>query len=205
MIGILSDGSLYGKGLADETRRRINQRGITERLSEDVTPGQSDYSATIARVQAAGVTIVYYGGYYREAALLARTARELGYQMQMVSGDAMANEAFGQVAGVAGDGTLFTFFRDLRRNAGVEPLVERFRKLGFEPEGYTLHSYGAVQAWAQAATYAGSVGTEGVITALRTGEFDTVLGRIGFDMKGDIKQSGFDWYVWRGGSYVPLE
>jgi hypothetical protein len=42
--------------------------------------------------------------------------------MQIVFGDAMANDAFGQVAGEPGDGTLFTFFRDLRRNVGVEHL-----------------------------------------------------------------------------------
>ncbi len=38
-------------------------------------------------------------------------------------------------------------------------------------------------------------------------QFDTVLGRIGFDAKGDV--TGFEpwgWYVWQAdGTYVPLE
>jgi branched-chain amino acid transport system substrate-binding protein len=38
-------------------------------------------------------------------------------------------------------------------------------------------------------------------------QFDTVLGRIGFDAKGDV--TGFDpwlWYVWQAdGTYVPRE
>ncbi len=38
-------------------------------------------------------------------------------------------------------------------------------------------------------------------------QFDTVLGRIGFDEKGDV--TGFEpwqWYVWQAdGTYVPLE
>ena len=41
---------------------------------------------------------------------------------------------------------------------------------------------------------------------LREAEFDTVLGRIGFDEKGDVE--GFEpfvWYVWRGGKYVQLD
>jgi hypothetical protein len=36
--------------------------------------------------------------------------------------------------------------------------------------------------------------------------FDTVLGRIGFDQKGDV--TGYDtyvWYVWKGGEFVPLQ
>jgi branched-chain amino acid transport system substrate-binding protein len=47
---------------------------------------------------------------------------------------------------------------------------------------------------------------EPVMRVLHEAEFDTVLGRIGFDEKGDVE--GFEpfvWYVWRGGKYVPLE
>jgi hypothetical protein len=32
-----------------------------------------------------------------------------------------------------------------------------------------------------------------------------VLGRIGFDAKGDLTLQNLVWYVWRGGTYVPLE
>lgn len=42
--------------------------------------------------------------------------------------------------------------------------------------------------------------------ALRSHEFDTVLGRIGFDDKGDV--AGYDtfvWYQWRGGDYEPVD
>ena len=86
-IAILSDGSVYGKGLADETRRQLNKRGIVEALHDEVTPGEIDYSSIIAKLRAAGVRTTYYGGYVREAALLARSAREQGYVMQLVSGD----------------------------------------------------------------------------------------------------------------------
>ena len=204
-IAIVSDGSVYGKGLAEETRRQINKHGIAETLYEDLTPGQSDYSPLVAKLQAAGVEVTYFGGYYREAALLVRSAHEQGYKMQLVSGDGIASEAFAQVTGEAGEGTLFTSFRDPRRSSLAEPVVNRFRQQGFEPEGYTLYSYGAVQAWAQAVTKAGTVDAKAVIAALRTGEFGTILGQISFDQKGDVRQPGFEWFIWRGGKYVPLE
>jgi branched-chain amino acid transport system substrate-binding protein len=204
-IAIVSDGSVYGKGLAEEIRRQINKHGITETLYEDLTPGQSDYSPLIAKLQASGVEVTYFGGYYREAALLVRSAHEQGYTMQLVSGDSIASDAFAQVAGEAGEGTLFTSFRDPRRTAVAEPVVARLRQQGFEPEGYTLYSYAAVQAWAQAAAKAGSVEARAVIAALRTGDFDTILGPISFDHKGDVRQPGFEWFIWRGGKYVPLK
>jgi branched-chain amino acid transport system substrate-binding protein len=204
-IAIVHDGSVYGKGLADETRRQLNRHGVTEALNEELTPGQSDYSLLAAKLRTAGINVAYFGGYYREAALLIRNAREQGYQLQLVSGDGIASEAFLQVTGEAGEGTVFTSFRDPRQSPAADPIVTRFRQKGFEPEGYTLYSYGAVQAWAQAVAKANSAEPKAVIDALRTSEFDTILGRISFDDKGDVRLPGFDWFIWRSDRYVPLE
>lgn len=204
-IAILSDGSIYGKGITEETRRHLRQHGGAETLSDELEPGLSDYSPLIAKLQTSGIQIAYFGGYYREAAILIRNAREQGYNLQLVSGDSIASEAFIQVTGEAGEGTVFTSFRDPRRNPGVASLIERFRQRGFEPEGYTLYSYGAVQAWAQAVAKAGSAEPQAVISSLRSNEFDTILGKVSFDAKGDVRQPGFEWFIWRSGQYVPLE
>ena len=88
---------------------------------------------------------------------MARAARDRGYPLQFVSGDAMATEEFGLIAGPAAEGILFTFVADPRRNAEAASVVERFRAENFEPEGYTLLSYAAVQVWAQAVEKAGSL------------------------------------------------
>jgi len=204
-IAILSDGSIYGKGLTEETQRHLRKNGRTEIIYDEFNPGLSDFTSLIVTLQAAGIQFVYFAGYYREAAILIRNAREQGSNLQLVSGDSIASEAFIQVTGEAGEGTVFTSFRDPRRNPGVASLVERFRQKGFEPEGYTLYSYGAVQAWAQAVANAGSIEPQAVIGALRSNEFETILGRISFDAKGDVRQPGFEWFIWRSGRYVPLE
>nr|WP_246742318.1 branched-chain amino acid ABC transporter substrate-binding protein [Microvirga splendida] len=204
-IAIISDGSVYGDGITQETRRHLRERGVAETLHDTLEPGLNDYSPLIAKLQSAGIRIAYFGGYYREAGILIRNAREQGYDLQLVSGDSIASEAYIQVAGEAGEGTVFTSFRDPRRNPRAASLVERFRRQGFEPEGYTLYSYGAVQAWAQAVTKAGSIDPHAVASALRSNEFDTILGRVSFDAKGDVRQPGFEWFIWRSDRYVPLE
>jgi branched-chain amino acid transport system substrate-binding protein len=204
-LAILSDGSVYGKGLTEETRRYLHSNGSAEIFYDELEPNLSDYSPLIAKLRSAGIQIAYFAGYYREAAILIRNAREQGYDLQLVSGDSIASEAFIQVTGGAGEGTVFTSFRDPRRNPGAASLVERFRQKGFEPEGYTLYSYGAVQAWAQAVAKAGSAEPQAVMNSLRSNEFDTILGRVSFDAKGDVRQPGFEWFIWRSGQYVPLE
>ena len=94
---------------------------------------------------------------------------------------------------------------DARRNPAAAPVVQRFRAENFEPSGYTLLSYAAVQVWAQAVEKAGSLESKAVIASLHANSFDTVLGTIAFDEKGDLKVQSWIWYVWKGGEYVPLE
>jgi branched-chain amino acid transport system substrate-binding protein len=79
------------------------------------------------------------------------------------------------------------------------------RSVRFEPQLYTLYTYGAVQAWAQAAEKAGLLELEAMIASLRQHQFDTVLRPIDFDDKGDRAVQDPAWYVWRGGTHVPLE
>jgi branched-chain amino acid transport system substrate-binding protein len=202
-IAILHDGSTYGKGLADETRKQLSQRGITEVMYEAYLSGERNYSHLVAEVQAAKVDVVYLGGYSADAGLIVRQARDRGYEAQFVAGDAVTNEEFWMITGPAGDGTLVTFGPDPRNNVAAAPIVNRFRERGFEPIGYTLHTYAAVQAWAQAAESAGAMDLDAVIESLRHNQFDTVLGKIAFNEKGDVTASGFVWYVWKHGEYVP--
>ena len=204
-IAILHDGAVYGQGLAEETKKELNRRGVTETIFEAFTPDQANYSGLVAKLRDAGIKVAYIGGYHQEAALIVREARDGGYDLQLVAGDAMVTDSFWQIAGPAGEGTLFTFFPDARRNPAAREVVERFREGGIEPEGTTLYSYGAVQIWAEAAAKAGSAKPEAVIAALRSHEFETVLGPVSFDAKGDLTRPGFIWYVWRNGAYEPKD
>jgi branched-chain amino acid transport system substrate-binding protein len=204
-IAILHDDTTYGKGLAAETKKQLNKRGVDEAVYQSYEPGKDDYSAEIAALQAAGVAVLYLGGYHTEAALMVRAARERAFPVQVISGDDTATEAFGLIAGPAAEGTLFTFVADPRRNSEAADVVKRFRAENFEPDSWTLHSYGAAEVWAQAVQKAGSLDPQKVIAALRDHQFDTVLGQVDFDAKGDLTVQNWVWYVWKGGEYVPLE
>ncbi len=204
-ITILHDNTAYGEGLADETRKQLNKRGVKEAMYQAYEPGLRDYSALISKMQSAGIDVFYVGGYSTEAALMLRQARLGGYEVQLISGDALATDEFWMITGPAGEGTRMTFFPDPRNNSGSAEVVERFRARSFEPVGYTLYAYGAVQVWAQAVAKAGTLDLDAVINALRSHRFDTVLGQIGFDDKGDVTTPGFVWYVWKNGAYVLAE
>ncbi len=200
-IAVLHDKTAYGKGLADETKKQLRKRGMKEAMYEAYTAGEKDYSALVSKLKGAGIDVMYLGGYHTEAGLMIRQAREQGYGVQLVSGDALVTDEYWKITGKAGEGTLMTFSPDPRKNAMAAPVVKAFRDTGYEPEGYTLYTYGAIQAWVQAVKKAGSTSTDALIKALRSNKFDTVLGKIGFDMTGDVTAPGYVFYKWHNGTY----
>ena len=56
--------------------------------------------------------------------------------------------------------------------------------------------------WGQAAAKAGSIDTAKVGDALRGGTFDTVIGPLSFDAKGDLKNPEYVFYIWKDGKYA---
>ena len=200
-IAILHDKQAYSKGLADETKKQLNKRGIQEVLYDTITPGERDYSAMVSKLKSNGIEILYYGGYHTEAGLIVRQMHDQGMDTTLISGDALVTDEYWSITGPLGEGTLMTFSPDPRKNPVAAPIVEEFRNNGIEPEGYTLYTYGAIQAWKQAAERAGTTDPSAVAEELHKGEFDTVLGTIGFDEKGDVAAPGYVLYVWENGTY----
>lgn len=200
-IAILNDKSAYGKGLADETKKKLNSLGVKEVMYEAYTAGEKDYSALVSRMKAEGITLIYLGGYHTEAGLIVRQSRQQGLQATLMSGDAMVTQEFWRITGNSGEGTLMTFSPDPRKNPKASKVVAAFKDKKIEPEGYVLYTYGAIQAWAAAVEQAKTTNASKVAAALHTGKFDTVLGSIGFDKKGDVTAPGYIVYRWSKGNY----
>jgi branched-chain amino acid transport system substrate-binding protein len=204
-VAIVHDNQTYSKGLADETKARLNALGINEVLYDTVTPGERDYSSIVTKLKAAQVDILYYGGYHSEAGLIVRQMREQGMDTRLIAGDALVTQEFWSITGPAGNGTMMSFSPDPRKNPKAADVVKGFRDAGYEPEGYTLYTYATVQVFAQAAGNGTNITASSMVSALRSGQFDTVLGPIGFDQKGDVKAPGYVFYEWRDGKYAEVE
>lgn len=200
-VAILHDKTAYGKGLADETLKQLKKRGVTEAMYEAYTAGEKDYSALVSKMKASDIGVIYIGGYHTEAGLILRQAREQGLGAQLISGDALVTQEYWQITGNVGEGTLMTFSPDPRKNPEAAPVVKRFREAGVEPEGYVLYTYAAIQTWAQAAQKAGATTFDQVVKTLKSDKFNTVLGSIGFDNKGDVTAPGYVFYKWSKGNY----
>jgi branched-chain amino acid transport system substrate-binding protein len=199
-VAVVHDKTPYGKGLADETQKAMNAKGLKEVVYEGVNTGEKDYSALVSKLKQAGVDVVYFGGLHTEAGLIIRQMRDQGLPAPMMSGDGIVSAEFVSIAGPGADGTLMTFAPDPRKNANAKDVVAKFKAKNFEPEAYTLYSYAAAQILVDAAKQAGSTDGKKVADVMKAGKpFKTVIGDISFDKKGDITRPDYVMYVWKKG------
>ncbi len=204
-VAILHDKSTYGKGLADETKKALNKANVKEAMYEAYTQGDKDFNALVSKMKAANIDVVYVGGYHTEAGLLLRQMRDQGMKTQLISGDALVTKEFWDITGPAGEGVLMTFGPDPRKKPTAAAIVKKFKDKNIDPEGYTLYTYAAIQAWVEAAKKAKSTDPKKVAAELKKGQYNTVLGPLGWDAKGDITKIDYVFYVWKkDGSYSEM-
>lgn len=200
-IAVVHDKQAYSQGLAQETLKQLKARGVKIAFTDTVTPKEKDYSALVTKLKSANIDTLYYGGYHSEAGLIVRQMREQGLDTRLIGGDALVTQEFWTITGESGKGTLMTFSPDPRKNPVAAPVVERIREAGHSAEGYTLYTYGAVQVFVEAIRQVGEVDAVKIREVINSGTFDTVLGKIGFDAKGDVTAPGYVFYEWKDGNY----
>ena len=201
-VAILHDKSPYGKGVADETKKALNKGGVKDKMYEAYTQGDKDFNSLVSKMKANKIDVVYVGGYHTEAGLILRQMRSQGLPAQMISGDAIATNEFWSITGPAGEGMMFTFGSDPRKRPTAAAVVKKFKDRNVDPEGYTLYTYAAMQIWSQAAKKANSTDAKKVAETIRSGKWDTVLGPISYDKKGDITTIDYVFYKWnKDGKY----
>jgi branched-chain amino acid transport system substrate-binding protein len=198
-VAILDDKSAYGQGLANETQKNFEGAGQKTALRETYTQKEKDFSALISKMKEAKIDAVYIGGYHNDVGLMVRQAREQGFNAAFISADALNTAEFWSISGPAGEGLRYSDGASAVNLDSAKDVVAKFRAEKYEPEGYTLNSYAAIQAWAAAANEAKTTDSEKVADTLRSHPFKTVIGDLSWDAKGDLTKVNYAWYVYHDG------
>jgi branched-chain amino acid transport system substrate-binding protein len=201
-FAIVHDDSDYGKALAEQARETVRKYGLEETVFVGYQAGNAQLGEIITKLKANAVQAVFIAGFVKDGAALIKQAHEQDYRPQFMGPDAMIGEDFWKVAGKAGDGTLVAFQFDPRRKPESKALVEKALKAKLPIDFYGFYAYAAVQVWAAAAKEAGSFSAAGTAAKLHSNKFQTVLGTLSFDEKGDVVAPQYVWYVWKDGKYV---
>jgi branched-chain amino acid transport system substrate-binding protein len=182
-VFVINDGEAYGQGLASFVTKGLGSKATGK---DTVQVGQTDFSATVTKVDSSGADAVFFGGYYTEAGLLVKQLRQAGYKGLFMSGDGAEDPNFVKVAGPqAANGAILT------APAGPAPASfdAKYQAAIGSPSGlYSTQSFDATNIFL-AALKAGKSSSADINTFIGAYTGTGVSGPIAFDAHGDIKQS----------------
>ena len=203
-VAVLHDKQAYGQGIASAVRDTLKADGVNVVLFEGINAGDSDYSAVVTKLKSAGVDFVYYGGYHPEMGLLLRQAAEQGLKVRMMGPEGVGNPEINAIGGPAIEGMLVTLPADFASNPKNAALAKAFKDKKRDPSGaFQMNSYAAVKVIADSIKTVGDDPAK-VAKHLHTASFDTPLGKLSWDAKGDLKAYDFQVFAWhKDGSKTP--
>jgi branched-chain amino acid transport system substrate-binding protein len=201
-LAVLSERGPYGLGIANRVVAAAKANGMNPVFFDSFPVDTHDFSEMVRKLDAEGIAVAYVGGYHTEVGPMVRQAREQGFKGDFVSDDALNTAEFWSMSGPAGEGVRFSDAASAMNLDSAKEAVAKFRSQNYEPEGYTLNAYAAVQAFAAAANATGSTDGEKLGEWLRHNQVHTVVGDLNWDDKGDLVKPNFAWFVWHDGRYA---
>ncbi len=205
-IAIMHDNTSFALGLANDTKAALQPKldaGEVELVYFDaITPGESDFKVPLTKLRETNPDIFYFTGYFPEAGLIIRQAREIGIDAVFVGGDAAINEDFIEIAGLEyakgcyqTQEALIEYFTNPEAMEFKKAYREKFDSLPSSP--WSVYAADALCVLAEAIDKTGSTDSDKIVDYLKNelNKFPSITGPIGFDEKGDRVGTGINLYV----------
>jgi branched-chain amino acid transport system substrate-binding protein len=204
-IAMIGENTDYGLAEMDTMVELAPELGAEIVAQESFNPGDTDFSAQLAKISQTDPEAVMVAGLISEAALIAQQSEAVGLEAQLFSpSDGVDSPQFIELGGEAVDGYVFASMIDLERET---PEVQTFRALaegaGIDVQAYVAITYDAANVLFEAFK---AVGTDGPAVAdyLKQTELEGVTGLIAFDEVGDRASPPFIRQV-QGGQFVTVK
>jgi branched-chain amino acid transport system substrate-binding protein len=193
-IAVMHDGDAYGKGLAEKVQEVFTGLGGEVVAFEAITPAETDYSAVLTDVGAKGPEAIFYGGYYPEAAVIAKDMPVAGLaDVVLFSDDGTFGLTFLELAGENAEGVYATSAIPPESEARTDFDAKYMAAFGDEPGAlstFTWHGYDVVAALISAIESVAVKGGDGNLYIPREALVDAVNGLTGYQgLTGEISCS----------------
>ncbi len=200
LFALVDDGTIYGRELVESFRFTAETAGLRAVFIDTFRPQMDNQIGLLGRLRRAGATHALVGGDRADVAVVAKDAAGMGYALTVTGGEVL-RAADGDVP--LPDGVLMVGLpepADIATPAAVQAFVSRH----VVPEGYMLPAYAAMEVAIQALV-AAEVGGRDLLEIVASGSFDTALGPVRFDQKGDLPGNPYRLFRQEGGRFVPVD
>lgn len=174
----------YSVGLTDSITRSFTALGGQVMDPVSYSSGDGDFRAVLTQIRNQKPDVIFVTGYYPEAAIIARQARELGMNMPLLGGDGWVGDALKNGREALNNTYISNHYSGDNPDPVVQNFVKGYRaKFSREPDAIAALAYDAVKVMADAMTRANSTDGPKVRDALAKADVVGVTGRLKVNAK----------------------
>jgi branched-chain amino acid transport system substrate-binding protein len=201
---VIGEDSLFPRQSGKGAKEWSKKLGIDIVVEENYPTKQTDFTALLQKIKAAGAEAIFSNSYFADAAAQLRQARELNLNFKLFSSTVGPGlPAFPEQLGSTAEYVLgFSQWEPLPavlRHPGMKEFIEAYKKrYGEEPNYHAGGAYGALMVTEAALKKVGSFDNEKLRDALATIDVTTVYGRYKVDEKGMNSHEGLTFQILKG-------
>ena len=194
-IAVLYSDDEYGASMAEGFKAALKAHGLEPTAFESYPRSDKDFSGQLTKVKSSGATALYPTGSYAASALIAKQAKQLGLNLQLLGDTGNATPKYMELGGEAVEGSVVVEpFTPADKDPKIQEFVKKYKELyGRAPDGWVAEMYDTVGLIHQAIVKAGKVDRQAVrdyAAGLKPGAgHQGLLGEWFFDQEGNANFS----------------
>jgi branched-chain amino acid transport system substrate-binding protein len=198
-VFVMDDASEYGAGLAEIVQEDLGDLVVD---TDTIQVGQTDFSASVTKVRSSDADTVFFGGYYAEAALIARQLRSSGFEGNFVVADGVKDPGYIEGAGKAAEDTIITCPCIPADDPAVAEFAAAYeQEFGGAPGTYAAEAYDAANIFLDGIAE-GIDNREDMLAFVNDYDADGVTKQLAFDEAGEPSDVAVYAYKVEGGEIV---
>jgi branched-chain amino acid transport system substrate-binding protein len=198
-VFVMDDASEYGAGLAGIVQDELGDLVVD---TDTIQAGQTDFSASVTKIRSSKADTVFFGGYYAEAALIARQLQDSGFAGTFVVADGVKDPGYLEGAGKAAEGTIITCPCIPAEDPAVADFAAAYEEaFGGAPGTYAAEAYDAANIFLDGIAE-GIDNREDMLTFVNEYDEAGVTKQLAFDETGEPDDVHVYAYKVEGGEIV---
>lgn len=179
---VVDNSTDYGVGLADAFKEVFKGEVVAE---PNFTSGDTDFQAILTNIRNKDFDVIFIPGYYEEAGLIIKQAREMGITQPILGPDGFANSTLVELAGAANVNNVYYtgHFTPNSEDPKVQDFLKAFEEeYGTPADSFAALAYDAANLLFEAIETTGNTDPKAVTEAIAgTTNFEGITGTFSLD------------------------
>jgi len=202
-LAVVHGDFFYRRAIAHMVELALSAEQKASARFEPLPDVSGAYDRLADKLQRDPADIIYLALDAEQVVELVGKLRQRGVKSLLIGGQHLLSQSFWRTSRVTAEGIHVIAPIESLDNSELRRAIDVLKRTDVVPDIVTLSHFAAVQTWAEAVRRAGGGDPKKVIAALRSGEFETAVGPVAFDQRGDRRDIRYSVLRWKDGHLGP--